>query len=80
MGMVDKIFDNFEMLYDDYTDLPKTRETRSNLFRYIEEKGIDMAEIEHYISSLISECERQGFLFGFRFAVALFLDGTLRYE
>lgn len=79
MGAVDKIFDNFEMLYGNYTDMPQTREARYNIFRHIEEKGIDMAQMEPYISALIAEYERQGFLYGFRYASALFLDGTLQY-
>lgn len=79
MGAVDKIFDNFEMLYDNYTDMPETREARNNIFRQIEEKEIDMAQMEPYISALIAEYERQGFLYGFRYASALFLDGTLQY-
>ncbi len=79
MGAVDKIFDNFELLYDNYTDLPETREARNGLFKHIEEKGIDMEKMEPYITALISEYERQGFLYGFRYASALLLDGTLQY-
>lgn len=80
MGIIDKIFDHFEILCENYADLPETRNARNNLFLHIEEKGIDMAEMEHYITALISEYERQGFLYGFRYAAALFLDGTLRNE
>ncbi len=79
MGAVDKIFDNFELLYDNYTDFPETREARNGLFKHMEEKGIDMGKMEPYITALISEYERQGFLYGFRYASALFLDGTLQY-
>ena len=77
MGVVDKIYDNFEVLNDNYTDMHEIREARNNVFKYMEEKGIDMSEIDHYISPLMSEYERQGFLYGFRYAVALFLDATL---
>ena len=80
MGTIDKIFDNFEALYEDYTDMPKTCEKRNETFSYLEEKGIDMDDVGNYILSLISEYERQGFLYGFRYAVMIFLDGALRYE
>ncbi len=79
MGAVDKIFNNFELLYDNYTDFPETREARNGLFKHMEEKGIDMGTMEPYITALISEYERQGFLYGFRYASALLLDGTLQY-
>lgn len=77
MGVVDKIFDNFEILYDGYTDMPKPRAVRAELFGYLEEKGVDMPEAENYVTSLASEYEKQGFLYGFRYACALFFDGTL---
>lgn len=80
MGAVDKLFDNFEKLYEGYTDLPQTREVRDDTFKYLKEKGIDENGIENYISPLISEYERQGFLYGFRYAVSLFLDGMLQDE
>ncbi len=78
--MIDKIFDNFEMLYENYMDMPETQKERNNIFKHMEEKGIDIIEIEQDISILNSEYERQGFLYGFRYAISLFLDGTLRYE
>ena len=78
--MIDKIFDNFEMLYENYMDMPETQKERNNIFKHMEEKGIDIIEIEQDISTLNSEYERQGFLYGFRYAISLFLDGTLRYE
>ena len=80
MGIVEKIFENFEMLFDNYTDIPETRDARNNVFKYMEERGIDIEEMEPYITALISEYERQGFLYGFWYATTLFLDGTLRYE
>ncbi len=79
MGAVDKIFDNFELVYEDYTDFPETRKARNGLYRHMEEIGIGMEKTEPYITALISEYERQGFLYGFRYASALFLDGTLQY-
>lgn len=74
MGVVDKIFDNFEMLYDGYTDLPKARAVRKEMFCYFEGKGINMMEAENYVTSLISEYEKQGFWYGFHYACALFFD------
>lgn len=79
MGAVDKIFDNFEMLYENYTDMPETRKARNDLFRHMEAEGMDLKKTEHYISGLISEYERQGFVYGFRYAASLFLDGTVQY-
>ncbi len=78
--MIDKIFDNFEILYENYMDMPETQKERNNIFKHMEEKGIDIIEIEQDISTLNSEYERQGFLYGFRYAISLFLDSTLRYE
>ena len=80
MGTIDKISDNFEVLYEDYADMTKTREKRNETFSCLERKGIDMDEVGNYILSLISEYERQGFLYGFRYAVMIFLDGALRHE
>ena len=77
MGVLDKIFDNFEMLYENYTDIPETQEARKEMFCYLAEKGIDVMEAECYLTSVMSEYERQGFLYGFRYAVSLILDGTV---
>ena len=77
MDAVDKIFDNFKALYDAYEDLPETLEAVNNMFQYLKGKGIGMEEMEPYAVAVISECERQGFLYGFRYAASLFLDSTL---
>jgi hypothetical protein len=78
--MIDKIFANFEMLYENYMDMPETKKERNNIIKHMKEKGIDIIEIEQEISALNSAYERQSFLYGFRYAASLFLDGTLRYE
>ena len=50
--MIDKIFDNFEILYENYMDMPETQKERNNIFKHMEEKGIDIIEIEQDISTL----------------------------
>ena len=80
MGVLNKIYEKLEILYGNYMDMPETKEARKSLFCYLGEKGVDVMEAEHYFTPLISEYERQGFLYGFRYAVSLFLDGTLRDE
>ena len=47
--MIDKIFDNFEILYENYMDMPETQKERNNIFKHMEEKGIDIIEIEQDI-------------------------------
>lgn len=49
MGAVDKLFDNFEKLYEGYTDLLQTREVRDDTFKYLKENGIDENGIGHII-------------------------------
>lgn len=75
MGAIEKVFDNFETLCSGYTDLPGAREARAGMYSYLEAHGIDMIGAEHHISAVVSEYERQGFLYGFRYAAALLLDG-----
>lgn len=73
--MIDKIFDNFEMLYENYMDMPETQKERNNIFKHMEEKGIDIIEIEQDISTLNSEYERQGFLYVWISLCDIFISG-----
>ncbi len=75
MGAVEKVFDNFEILCSGYADLPEAREARDSMYGYLDAHGIDMVDAGHHISTVVSEYEKQGFLYGFRYAAALLLDG-----
>ena len=83
-GAVKKIFHNIDRLFDDYHELPEAQEADKELKKYLRENFLDgyatglndqWLELTDMINHAEAENELQGFLFGFRYAVELFLKG-----
>ena len=70
------VFDNFEHLNDDYRELPKKAEAEDRAWNCLKEKGISVFEVESLINLAFLENERQGFIYGFRYAVELLIGGV----
>lgn len=71
-----KVFDNFEHLNDDYNELPAKGEAEDRAWNCLKEKGISIFEVETLINLAFLENERQGFIYGFRYAVELLIGGV----
>ncbi len=71
-----RIFDNFEHLNDDYRELQAKGEAEDRAWNCLKEKGISVFEVETLINLAFLENERQGFIYGFRYAVELLIGGV----
>lgn len=73
---IEKIYYNLDGLMDDYTDLPETlaacRETMEFLTAHKMPEKIKLAVSDH-LDKIHYESERQGFLYGFQYAVRLLI-------
>lgn len=75
--MIDRIFRNLERLIDDYEDLPETIEAEDRFWKYVDtnflrnksSKEIRNFEKVFYDAGFCKE--KQGFLYGFNYAVKL---------
>lgn len=83
-GAVKKIFHNIDRLFDDYHELPEVREADEELKKYLKENFQDggtakikdrWLELTDMVNHAEAESELQGFIFGFRYAVELFVKG-----
>lgn len=78
---IEKLYYQFEHLEDNYVDFDETIERRTELENYLEEqKGKSITDelirdIEPFYASLCAEYEKQGFIYGFEYAVKLFVTG-----
>ena len=68
-----RVFDNFEHLNDDYRELPEKAEAEDRAWNCLKEKGISVFEVESLINLAFLENERQGFIYGFRYAAELLI-------
>lgn len=72
-----KIWNNLDRLIDDYADLPETKEAESRFWEYVKENifrvGIQLKELdlENALYDVAFFNEKQGFLYGFNYALAL---------
>lgn len=80
MSPIDKIYYNFEKLHDNFVDLKETKDAIDNLEKYLEENEIDLMEAEPHYVALSTESERQGFVYGFQYAVALLTAGNVEVQ
>ncbi|CCX58201.1 putative uncharacterized protein [Blautia hydrogenotrophica CAG:147] len=69
---IEKIYFNFEKLADDYRDLPETlaahRKTMEFLTAHKMPEKIKL-EVDDLLSGIVQKGERQGFLYGFQYAI-----------
>lgn len=75
--MLERIFLNFNDINDDYDDLPETVQAGKELSGYMLKKYSkkDVIDLEGRISNVTLEYEKQGFIYGFKYAVALLMGG-----
>lgn len=71
-----RVFDNLELLNDDYREFPAKGEAEDRAWTCLKEKGIPVFEVETLINLAFLENERQGFIYGFRYAVELLIGGV----
>ena len=73
---IDKIYNNIEKLTDGYADLPETQQAHSDAMAYLKEHKLP-PKIESAVSDLLNDIsyygERQGFLYGFQYAIRLLI-------
>lgn len=73
---IEKIYNNFERLTDGYVDLPETQQAYDNAMSYLKEHKLP-PKIESAVSDLLNDISyygvRQGFLYGFQYAVRLLI-------
>ncbi|MCI9416689.1 MAG: hypothetical protein HFI82_04620 [Eubacterium sp.] len=73
--ILDDVFNNFEKLISDYHDLPETEEAEDYFWQFVHQNILTNAEknfdFENVLHGALSAKERQGFLYGFNYAIAL---------
>ncbi len=76
-SIIDRIFDNIDKLIDEYTDSPETIAAENRFWEYVNANYIKGAEckeeikMENVLYDLAACKEKQGFLYGFHFAMSL---------
>lgn len=73
---IEKIYNNLDRLIDDYTDLPETLQAYRDAMAYLKEHKMP-PKIEMKVDDLLSDIayknERQGFPYGFQYAIRLLI-------
>lgn len=74
---IDKIYFNLEKLMDDYSDLPEVLEAHREVMEFLTAhkmpKKIEL-EVDELLCGIVQQSERQGFYYGFRYAVRLLME------
>lgn len=73
MSNLEKLYYNMDKLNDDYKDSEEVIQAMDNVERAIGRETY--YECEEEISALTSANEKQGFIFGFQYAVSLLTNG-----
>ena len=73
---IEKIYNNLDRLIDNYADLPETLQAYRDAMDYLKEHKmppkIEM-EVDDLLSDIAYKNERQGFLYGFQYAIRLLI-------
>lgn len=73
MDALDNVYNYF--VNKGYEDLPETEQAEKELCKYLESNGLEYADFEEHMANAIFANMRQGFRFGFHFAIEFpFLD------
>lgn len=70
MSRIDNIYNTF-VNTENYKELPKTQEAERQIYEYLKRQGIKEIDFDVYVTSVAGENMRQGFIYGFRYAVDL---------
>lgn len=73
MSEIEKIYYNMDKLSDGFTELPETEKASERLYDLLGKEFI--LEHEDIITSLTSANEKQGFIYGFQYAIRLLMEG-----
>lgn len=73
MNNLEKLYYNLHLLDEYYKDLPEVKEARNKLEKAMGDELY--AKYEYEICNCIAENEKQGFIFGFQYAVSLLTNG-----
>lgn len=73
MSKIDEIYNLF--VNEGYSELPAKEESEKSLSEYLEQHGMTEFDYEEYVNSLSSESMRQGFIYGFQYAIDLLTSG-----
>lgn len=73
---IEKLYYSLDRLMDDYADLPETLQAYRDAMAYLKEHKMP-PKIEMEVNDLLSDIayknERQGFLYGFQYAIRLLI-------
>lgn len=73
MSYIEKLFNNLDKLIDNYVDTEETKKARKDME---ESLGRELYfEHEEEIATLLVANEKQGFMYGFQYAVSLLTSG-----
>lgn len=78
MNEVGRLFENLDNLIDDYVDLEDRSKASNKMLEYLKEKEPEhkgFVRAEDLLNELTYENEKQGFIYGFKYAVALLMSG-----
>ena len=80
---LDKIYGNIDKLIDDYTDLPETKEADKRFWEYAKKnilqgsENVKERELESVLYDVAYFNEKQGFKYGFNYALEIM--GGIRF-
>lgn len=72
MSRLDNIYTVF-LSTENYEELPGKQDAEYCLHEYLENNGLKRLDFEPYVNSVSSESMRQGFIYGFQYAVDLLI-------
>lgn len=78
MSKLDAIYNSF--VNDGYKVLPETEQAEKELCEYLENNGLKYADFEDYMANAIFSNMRQGFKYGFRYAIELFFKESTQFS
>lgn len=79
---IETLYENFEVMNDDYKDLPETSEASDRFWEYMKQNfSIEgkLVDIDSCMTEVAVQNEKQGFIYGFQYAVMLMAGGNICY-
>lgn len=73
MKEIEKIWNLFDRLCSSYQELPETEEAYLQVEKSVE-NGAGKAEVLKHVQNYATDSEKQGFIYGFRYAAALLME------
>ena len=74
---LDRIYDNIDKLIDEYIDLPETKEAEKGFWKYAKKnifqsnRNVEERELESALYDVAEFREKQGFIYGFNYALEM---------